>query len=877
MPARVSQETDSFASRALNDSGGALALDCVDLAEEAYQSSHGPGWFCLPINQGIKMVACSRGVQNGAHLLCLVFRGTDNEENVLTDLNFTLSPVDRALALPANPVAHVHNGFQEAYLEIRPGLLDYLESTKDQHGNSAVMLVRRDQRERTQIQRSSFHCAKRNRASEMLHVLAVPMNSHLVIRLVGHSLGGALATLAALDLANAGFAVELITFGCPKVGDAAFAQLCASRLGSHVARFVNYYDPVHGLPPAQAGFVHICNEITLDACITSAFEVAGETLQNLTSVEGMHTVVFQGTHALLSQHKLTTYRTHIMTYNNSFGADLLRNGFCVCSTAGPLVTRGLLMASFATMSQPLAAAFVATVGQVMQIGRDLKTGFSSLGIQIEHVHTSVLKSVEAAIGTVVAHLDQAEARDLKAHCTVLLDIVAVSMFDHTLMHQIVQLQNILEKLRLRAEEKLNTQCLDAAMLELLLRGHLVELYALSATATSTGIASKPAEQMLQQRSRTIITRLGPILGEWLYSTCESPAVQHLSALAPTMDAIMGSLGSSRALSSELQSAGDYAALLHDPDSVLQRCRICLQKPPLGAHASPLAWFRQVARGEEVQASLHARFALGANCWRLGDIKGMVQQWEGIPGLLEIVKEFLPASVDDASALLGDGKVVLVPCRRHASLQRAIDVAVANAAGEVAVVRIIDAIAEDAAISINQGDLTLQFDARVQGLGRPGSRQQVFVNCRALQIRAGAVVRMHNLHLMLNGRGIVAKDCQLELCSSTVVSSSKGIEVSGASRIEFKQGSIICGRGCGVHLTDTSVAVLGNCKFDGGRCGVAVKAIRRSTIELENADIRARIGPEGLVLEDHARLGLDGQYWRPRGACCPDHSQLNLLD
>ena len=35
----------------------------------------------------------------------------------------------------------------------------------------------------------------------------------------GHSLGGALATLAALHLALQGYEVECVTFGCPKVGD----------------------------------------------------------------------------------------------------------------------------------------------------------------------------------------------------------------------------------------------------------------------------------------------------------------------------------------------------------------------------------------------------------------------------------------------------------------------------------------------------------------------------------------------------------------------------------------------------------------------------------------------------------------------------------
>lgn len=67
--------------------------------------------------------------------------------------------------------------------------------------------------------------------------------------IAGHSLGGALATLAA----SRARAARLITFGCPRVGDAAFL---ATLVGTDVTRFVDCCDLVCRVPPVQFGFAH---------------------------------------------------------------------------------------------------------------------------------------------------------------------------------------------------------------------------------------------------------------------------------------------------------------------------------------------------------------------------------------------------------------------------------------------------------------------------------------------------------------------------------------------------------------------------------------------------------------------------------------------
>jgi hypothetical protein len=68
--------------------------------------------------------------------------------------------------------------------------------------------------------------------------------------LTGHSLGAALATLAAALCPQA----TLITFGSPRVGNPAFAQSFAEQ---RVRRFVNCCDVVTMIPPNLIGYKHV--------------------------------------------------------------------------------------------------------------------------------------------------------------------------------------------------------------------------------------------------------------------------------------------------------------------------------------------------------------------------------------------------------------------------------------------------------------------------------------------------------------------------------------------------------------------------------------------------------------------------------------------
>ena len=78
------------------------------------------------------------------------------------------------------------------------------------------------------------------------------------ILVAGHSLGGALAALAALDLAKAGLPVAAVyTFGMPRPGGADFRTDYDGRLGDVTYRLVLGDDVVSTVAPSALGFRHV--------------------------------------------------------------------------------------------------------------------------------------------------------------------------------------------------------------------------------------------------------------------------------------------------------------------------------------------------------------------------------------------------------------------------------------------------------------------------------------------------------------------------------------------------------------------------------------------------------------------------------------------
>lgn len=94
---------------------------------------------------------------------------------------------------------------------------------------------------------SGFAEAFRSVGAEIMEALYAGRAERVVI--TGHSLGGALATLCADALEDAGFDIEgVYTFGSPRVGNRTFARNYNEDLAPLTYRIVNARDPVPWLP-----------------------------------------------------------------------------------------------------------------------------------------------------------------------------------------------------------------------------------------------------------------------------------------------------------------------------------------------------------------------------------------------------------------------------------------------------------------------------------------------------------------------------------------------------------------------------------------------------------------------------------------------------
>lgn len=207
------------------------ALRCAQLSNQVYQQFH-PSLRFTPLANVVPTLLEGQATDTQVALLedtatqCgyVVFRGSDADRDWLTNLDFskwsavTDAVVDnKQLDYPAaygesSTGVKLHRGFINAYLAVR---------------------------------------------SDIQSVVKASAMTHWVV--TGHSLGGALAKLCAVDLQyNLGseISVEVYTFGGPRIGNQAFAESYARRVPK-TWRFVNGNDVVCGLPRRWQGYRHV--------------------------------------------------------------------------------------------------------------------------------------------------------------------------------------------------------------------------------------------------------------------------------------------------------------------------------------------------------------------------------------------------------------------------------------------------------------------------------------------------------------------------------------------------------------------------------------------------------------------------------------------
>ncbi|KAL9060815.1 MAG: hypothetical protein Q9206_000861 [Seirophora lacunosa] len=150
-------------------------------------------------------------IDNTRSLTVLAFRGSQSVRNFVTNVNFPATQTDIC------PSCTAHAGFWDSWVEARPGVMAALKTAAASHPGNRVAIV-------------------------------------------GHSLGGAIASLAAAEIRKSGVTADLYTYGAPRIAGAALSNFISKQDMGGNFRVTHKNDPVPRLAPVVLGFVHISPE-----------------------------------------------------------------------------------------------------------------------------------------------------------------------------------------------------------------------------------------------------------------------------------------------------------------------------------------------------------------------------------------------------------------------------------------------------------------------------------------------------------------------------------------------------------------------------------------------------------------------------------------
>ena len=160
------------------------------------------------------------GYNSAKNVVVVTIRGSANPQNWIDNLTFELVPHPAC----SNVGCKVHKGFYEIYKALAGTMIPYVKQALARHPTASIFVT-------------------------------------------GHSLGGAISTLAALEIfaSTKNTKLNVYNFGEPRVGNPAFARHAATALpAKQQFRIVHKADPVPHLPPTSFGYLHVPQEIFYD-------------------------------------------------------------------------------------------------------------------------------------------------------------------------------------------------------------------------------------------------------------------------------------------------------------------------------------------------------------------------------------------------------------------------------------------------------------------------------------------------------------------------------------------------------------------------------------------------------------------------------------
>ncbi len=194
-----------------------------------------------------------RVLADGSQEIRLIFRGTMEPSEWFNDFQYKQIPFLQTDDGDQRAIGATCLGFNKVYTDHRPALAMNTK-TLNKYARTLDAAVRKAALQRHPEISKEHIASMHSKVEQALSKLLQEAQGGVSIQVSGHSLGAALATIAALHAAlvcdrhQAGCEISLYTFASPRVGDSSFASACNQRLRSF--RIANSEDLVPGLPPA---------------------------------------------------------------------------------------------------------------------------------------------------------------------------------------------------------------------------------------------------------------------------------------------------------------------------------------------------------------------------------------------------------------------------------------------------------------------------------------------------------------------------------------------------------------------------------------------------------------------------------------------------